>query len=209
MEQLGQVDYGFKEKAYVLPQDDCFSKMFNDIDNEAGKLNKVQGNISILHTRFAEVNKFYSVEKGLSGIPDEHAHPSIDKKQRIAVFHNGVISNFDELWQHVKDNNIDCEVNQGFTAPTDSQLIASMIGAGIDNGQSLKDAIVNVIEEKIMGTYKLTIMETDKPKFVYFAKNVGDFIIGISADKSEVVVSSDVNVLSAGNMTEKFEQRHI
>mgnify|MGYP001231932396 FL=1 len=85
--------------------------MFNDIDNEAGKLNKVQGNISILHTRFAEVNKFYSIEKGLSGIPDEHAHPSIDKKQRIAVFHNGVISNFDELWQHVKDNNIDCEVN--------------------------------------------------------------------------------------------------
>ena len=84
-----------------------------------------------------------------------------------------------------------------------------MIGARIDNGQSLKDAIVNVIEEKIMGTYRLTIMETDKPKFVYFAKNVGDFIIGISADKSEVVVSSDVNVLSAGNMTEKFEQRHI
>lgn len=70
------MDYGFKEKAYVLPQDDCFTKLFNDLDG--GKLSQVKGNISILHTRFAEVNKFYSVDKGLSGIPDEHAHPSID-----------------------------------------------------------------------------------------------------------------------------------
>lgn len=77
---LGQVDYGFKEKAYVLPQDDCFTKLFKDIDNADGKLNKVECNVSILHTRFAEVNKFYSVDKGLSGIPDEHAHPSIDMK---------------------------------------------------------------------------------------------------------------------------------
>ena len=123
------MDYGFKEKSYVNQEDDCFTKLFNDIDKPDGKLNKVQANVSILHTRFAEVNKFYSVENGLSGIPDEHAHPSIDKKQRVAVFHNGVISNFDELWQHVKDNKIDCEVNKGFNDPTDSQLIASLIGS--------------------------------------------------------------------------------
>ena len=35
-EQMDQVDYGFKEKAYVLPQDDCFTKMFQDIKADSG-----------------------------------------------------------------------------------------------------------------------------------------------------------------------------
>jgi glucosamine 6-phosphate synthetase-like amidotransferase/phosphosugar isomerase protein len=95
---MNNVDYGFKEKAYVLTQDDCFTKLFADIETENGKLNKLQGNISILHTRFAEVNKFYKIDQGLSGIPDEHAQPNIDKKSRFALFQNGVVSNFEELW---------------------------------------------------------------------------------------------------------------
>lgn len=178
--------------------------MFKDIDNTDGNLSKVQGNVSILHTRFAEVNKFYSVDKGLGGVPDEHAHPSIDKKQRFAVFHNGVISNFDELWQQVKESKIDCEVNMGFSDPTDSQLIASLIGAELDQGHSLKVAIINIIEQKILGTYRITIVETEKPKTMYFAKNVGDFIIGTSPDSTEMVVSSDANILKESNLDKKF-----
>lgn len=88
----------------------------------------MQGNISILHTRFAEVNKFYSIDKGLGGIPNEHAHPSIDKKERLALFHNGNLTNFEELWQEVQDKKTDCEVNQGFDKPSDSQLISALIG---------------------------------------------------------------------------------
>ena len=98
----------------------------------------MKGNVSILHTRFAEVNKFYSVDQGLGGIPNEHAHPSIDKKQRIALFHNGIISNFEELWNEVQSGGLEVEVNEGCKAPTDSQLISCLLGAEIDKGSDLK-----------------------------------------------------------------------
>lgn len=125
------------------------------------------------------------------------------------MFHNGVISNFDELWQHIRDSKIDCEVNPGFNAPTDSQLIASLIGAELDLGQSLKDAIINIIEQKILGTYRLTVLETNKPKFMYFAKNVGDFVIGTNSESSEIAVSSDPNILKEANLNQKLNLRHM
>ena len=59
----------------------------------------------------------------------------------------------------------------------------------------MKDAIINILEQKMLGTFRLTVLETNKPKFMYFAKNVGDFIIGTNADSSEIVVSSDAAIL--------------
>lgn len=162
-----------------------------------------------MHTRFAEVNKFYSVEKGLSAIPDEHAHPSIDKKERLALFHNGLISNFEELWQEVQTNKIDCEVNEGFEAPSESQLMTCLIAAQMDQGLSLKDSLKNIVEQKILGTYRFAAIEIKNPKCIYFVKNSGDFIIGTNSDKSEVIVSTDINVLNIENIKDKFINTHI
>jgi len=39
----------------------------------------------------------------LGAIPINHAHPNIDNKQRIALFHNGSIANYDELLKEAKD----------------------------------------------------------------------------------------------------------
>lgn len=59
----------------------------------------------------------------------------------------------------------------------------------------MKDAIINIIEQMILGTFRITVMETKQPKFMYFAKNVGDFIIGTNEDSSEIIVSSDLAIL--------------
>lgn len=106
----------------------------------------MKGNVCILHTRFAEVNKFYSVDQGLGGIPNEHAHPSIDKKKRLALFHNGITSNFEELWNEVQSSGLDIEVNEGCSVPTDSQLITCLLAAEIDKGLDLKQSIINIVE---------------------------------------------------------------
>jgi len=47
----------------------------------------------------------------------------------------------------------------------------------------------------ILGTFRITVIETKQPKFMYFAKNVGDFIIGTNEDSSEIIVSSDLAIL--------------
>ena len=60
-----------------------------------------------------------------------------------------------------------------------------------------------------MGTFRFTVLETNKPKFMYFAKNVGDFIIGTNADSTEIVVSSDAAILKEANTEQKFTQRQL
>ena len=175
---MGQVDYGFRERAYVLPKDDCFAKFHSDIENDDGALGKLQGNISILHTRFAEVNRFYTVGKGLGGIPNEHAHPSIDTKNRIALFHNGNIANFSELWEGLGVHKAQVEVSANCETPTDSQLIAALVSFEMDTGLSLREALINVVESKLLGTYRMAALETANPQSVFFVKNSGDFLIG-------------------------------
>ena len=48
----------------------------------------------------------------------------------------------------------------------------------MDSGASLKVAIKNVIEKKLMGTWKLAVMPLENPDILYFVKNSGEFIIG-------------------------------
>jgi glucosamine--fructose-6-phosphate aminotransferase (isomerizing) len=38
-------------------------------------------------------------------IPDEEAHPHIDYKGRIALCHNGLITNYEELLIEIKEKN--------------------------------------------------------------------------------------------------------
>jgi glucosamine 6-phosphate synthetase-like amidotransferase/phosphosugar isomerase protein len=68
-----------------------------------------------------------------------------------------------------------------------------------------------VVEQKIMGTYRFAVVQTKDAKSIFFVKNSGDFVIGTNADKSEVVVSTDLNVLSAKNkgIDGKFHHTHI
>jgi len=124
------------------------------------------------------VNRFYSVDKGLSGIPNDHAHPSIDTKNRLALFHNGDIANFKELWDGLGAHKAQVEVSANCEKPTDSQLIAGLLAFEMDTGLSLREALVNVVETKILGTYRMAALETTNPQSVFFVKNSGDFMIG-------------------------------
>lgn len=61
----------------------------------------------------------------------------------------------------------------------------------MDQGVSLKEALKNVVEKKLMGTWRLAVMSTEAPDHLYFVKNSGDFILGQTAN-SVVVTSSDI-----------------
>lgn len=109
----------------------------------------------------------------------------------------------------MRENNLPCEVNDGFGEPTDSQLIAALVAAEMDKGISLKDALIIIIEQKVLGSFRLAVIETANPRFMYFAKNAGDFAIGSSGRAREVVVTTEVGVLSISNMNDKLDLTHI
>lgn len=137
-------------------------------------------NMSILHSRFSEVRRFYlSIEnEGISGIPNDHAHPNIDSKERIALFHNGRIANQEDLKSDLALNWPEQAAHLDMKKITDSQLMTALIGCYLDQGVSLKEALKTVIEQKIIGTYRIAVMELEKPDAIYFIKNSGEFALG-------------------------------
>ena len=48
----------------------------------------------------------------------------------------------------------------------------------MSKGSTLKDALKSVVETKLLGTYRIAVMENLNPKAIYFVKNSGDFILG-------------------------------
>ena len=174
-----------------MPEDDCFHKMakFFETDKEAAK---VQAKMSVLHSRFAEVRRQYQIRGDQSslGIPEDHAHPNFDTKSRIALFHNGQIANQDEIIKEL------AELGQtDLKKKTDSQLITALLGAEMDSGADLKTALKNVVEQKLLGTYRIAVMLTDSPGSILFVKNSGDLVLGSSKNNEEIVVSSDPAIL--------------
>ena len=84
---------------------------------------------------------------------------------------------------------------------TDSQLITALISGELDKNLSLKEALKNVVEQKLLGTYRIALMEMKNPKMLYFVKNSGDFFLGTSIENTEIIVSTDIEVLKEMNFS--------
>jgi len=121
--------------------------------------------MSIVHSRFAEVRRYYKENStsDLNAIPEEHAHPNIDYKERIALFHNGAIANYTALKQEMQLNSIPITKGQDMRTLTDSQLITALISWELDQGMTLKEGLKNVVEKKLLGTYRIAVMEMQNP----------------------------------------------
>ena len=66
----------------------------------------------------------------------------------------------------------------------------------MDKGVDIKDALKTVVEQKLIGTYRIAIMEVKNPERMIFVKNSGDFVLGLSKNSDELLVSSDSSVFN-------------
>ena len=66
----------------------------------------------------------------------------------------------------------------------------------MDKGVDIKDALKTVVEQKLIGTYSIAIMEVKNPERMIFVKNSGDFVLGLSKNNDELLVSSDSSVFN-------------
>lgn len=130
--------------------------------------------MGVLHSRYSSSQK----------IKDSLAHPHYDEKNRVAIFHNGFIANYEDLAKQLKQSH-------GITIETDSQLIAKLIGIEMDQGATIKQAIKTLVEKKLMGTWKLAVMPLDHPNLLYFVKNSGEIILAELPEKKTVIVSTE------------------
>jgi glutamine---fructose-6-phosphate transaminase (isomerizing) len=137
---------------------------------------RVKATVGIGHTRWAT-----------HGEPsDINAHPHTDAAGRIAVVHNGIIENAEQLR--------DALVHRGvaLVSDTDTEALAHMIAAEATEGVSLEDAVRRVLRH-VEGTYGLVVLDTMNPNELVVARNGSPIVLGIGA--SEMFVASDVAAL--------------
>jgi glucosamine--fructose-6-phosphate aminotransferase (isomerizing) len=125
----------------------------------------------ICHTRWAT-----------HGYPsDANAHPHTDSKHTIAVVHNGIIENYQELKSDLR------EKGHKFVSETDSEVIPHLI-ASFYKGDLLA-AVAHAIA-KIKGTFALGIISAHHPDTLIAARVGSPLVVGLGKDEN--FIASDV-----------------
>ena len=189
-------EYMLHSRLAVDEEDDCFWKMGQHMQlTDMGQLEESEepsSKLCVIHSRYAS-------RRGT--IRDDQAHPVFDSKKRVAVFHNGFITNFKELLRELYPYKDPSKSNM-----SDSELIAQMLGNELDNSTDLKTAITNLLETKLFGTWRMAIIPVDSPNKIFFTKNAGEFYLGRTKNKMNIVVCSDDEIQEHKNF--RFEKMH-
>jgi glutamine---fructose-6-phosphate transaminase (isomerizing) len=139
--------------------------------NASEGLDKLPGNIGIGHTRWATHGKVTSV----------NAHPHPSSSGQLAIVHNGVIENFNELKEEL--------LKDGFTfvSETDSEVIANLLQQNYNKTSDVKKSIINTVS-RLKGHYAFVAMFENG--VLAAARFHEPMIIGVG--KNDYFLSSDV-----------------
>jgi glucosamine--fructose-6-phosphate aminotransferase (isomerizing) len=146
-------------------------------DLVAGLPARFKGAPGIGHTRWAT-----------HGEPSEaNAHPQTDAAGRIAVVHNGIIENADELRAKLTADGVE------FTSQTDTETVAHLVAAAFDAGaEDLEQAVRQALRQGV-GAYGLAILDAEHPDRIVVARNGSPVLLGVG--EKEMFVASDVAAL--------------
>ena len=154
-EGLKRVEYRGYDSAGIAVISNGQLVVRKDIGNLEGIENKhslstLPGRIAIGHTRWATHG----------GVTTTNAHPHCDSSRTIAVVHNGIVDNYQELRQHLINN------GHRFASETDTEVIPHLIEDEMKKGCSLEKAVL-AIAPKLAGSYSfLAISSRDPDKLV-------------------------------------------
>jgi glutamine---fructose-6-phosphate transaminase (isomerizing) len=143
-----------------------------------------RGTTGVGHTRWATHG----------GVTDDNAHPHLDQSGKLAVIHNGVIENFQQLRDQL--------LSQGHTfhSETDTEVLAHLIGhifdstPGARSKQNLLDAFRLALKQ-VVGTYGLALFHVDVPNVLLGARRGSPLILGVGKGQNFIV--SDVSAIVA------------
>ncbi len=131
----------------------------------------VSGKSGIGHTRWAT-----------HGEPsDVNAHPHTDTRKTLAIVHNGIIENYQQIKGMLVKNG--CE----FVSETDTEVVAQLLGYLYRGNPltALKQAVA-----LIEGSFALAILFADDPETIYCTCKDSPMVLGHGQNES--VVASDI-----------------
>jgi len=135
--------------------------------------NKRDDKVGIGHTRWAT-----------HGEPSEaNAHPH--QAGSIYLVHNGIIENYKELKEHLKEHK--------FKSETDTEVLAALVNSFYKDGKyPLTNAVVQALK-LVKGTYGIAVVSCKSPDEIVVARSGSPLVIGVGHD--ETMLASDASAL--------------
>ena len=180
MEGLRRLEYrGYDSAGIALLDDGKITRI-----RRVGKVQELQtaldeqpvsGDTGISHTRWAT-----------HGVPNEaNAHPHVSGDQ-IALVHNGIIENYEELREDLRKQGYD------FSSDTDTEVVAHRIHFNMQDSGDLVAAVKKTVAE-LEGAYALAVLSVEHPGELIMARAGAPAVIGLGL--GENFVASDVAAL--------------
>ena len=139
------------------------------------------GSVGIAHTRWAT-----------HGIPNEaNAHPHSDG--HVAVVHNGIIENFQELKSELESK------GHKFESDTDTEVIVHLISQYLKTTPKTEDALQAALS-RLDGAFALAILISSRPDLLVGARKGSPLAVGYGTDA--MYIGSDAMALAP--MTNDF-----
>ncbi|MDE2136846.1 MAG: glutamine--fructose-6-phosphate transaminase (isomerizing) [Gammaproteobacteria bacterium] len=143
--------------------------------DEALAHNPTAGPIGIAHTRWAT-----------HGVPSErNAHPHISR-DGLAIVHNGIIENYEELRADLEKRGYQ------FTSETDTEVIAHRVHWHLETVHDLFKAVRATVAE-LEGAYALVVVSEHDPDRLILAREGCPVVVGLGVEEN--FVASDVAAL--------------
>jgi len=202
LEGLRRLEYrGYDSAGLCILNNGKFElrKKTGRINDLAALLRKqpVTGTTGIGHTRWAT-----------HGPPtDQNAHPHLDQSGKIALVHNGVIENHQQLKERLLAK------GHKFVSQTDTEVLAHLIGeyyAELQNcgspdarvgattsttdGAALTEAVRRALKD-VVGTYGIAVVHADHPNVIVGARRGSPLLLGVGRDEN--FLASDVSAIIA------------
>jgi len=138
------------------------------LDQVLGKhdLDSLPGNIGIGHVRWATHGEVTQV----------NAHPHFDCKREIAVVHNGIVENYQELRTRLESNHL-------FVSQTDTEVIPHLIEEYMDAGASLEEAVLKA-SKQLKGCYAFAAVSVKEPDKIVATRRESPLVVGANAHRS-------------------------
>lgn len=147
-----------------------------EVEKHVGKIGEAKTNlpkstIAIGHTRWATHG----------GVTDMNAHPHLDCSKTIAVIHNGIVENYQELKADLK------KLGHEFVSETDTEVIAHLIEEE-KKTKKIEQAVFSVFN-KLVGSNAIGVLDLSSQKIIC-CRNGSPLAVG--KGKNEYFLASDV-----------------
>ena len=152
------------------------------IKKRSGKLKKLEEALGKTPTTSSGIGHTRWATHG--GPTDTNAHPHLDNEGNLALIHNGIIENYEQLKAELEKR------GHKFKSETDTESVVHLLSeARKENNGDLATAMRQVCRQ-LKGSFTLLAIHSDKPTHIVGARRNSPLVVGLGTNEN--FLASDV-----------------